>query len=403
MTSPVELITLDNTLEIRVDAGDEKENEVQPADGVPGEWKIIACPVAGKKNAKKIVEEELMPKLKEAGIKAEVIYTERAAHATELAKQYGSPSCGLIAVGGDGTIHEVMDGLLSKNMLDKVPLGLLSQGTMNFYAISSDLPSATELAAKIKENKSRQQSLMRVTDNSDLNTRCFEAMYFGVGYEPAKGAQKWRNKRCIPCFCCGGPMFGIMTNLIYANMYPAKTAVKGKMKLVLKEGGVKEIEDTFFSFIVTQRSPYSGTITPDEMWISYITLAGFPGFGRMMAAFTPPMELISGLVNLYECHYSITKFEFEQDASSKGGQIGVCLDGDPIDAGSCITVEHETNAWKIMADTQFPKQIAAEHIKCGPAVPLAKKWLGENPAADGAWVQQPDTKEHTVAVHLQHH
>jgi hypothetical protein len=165
------------------------------------------------------------------------------------------------------------------------------------------------------------------------------------------------------------------------------------MKLTLKgTDEVKEIDDSFFSFVVTQRSPYSGTLTDDEMWVSFITLKGFPGFSRMMDAFTPPMELISGLCNLYEQHYLVTKFEFEQDASSKGGQIGVCLDGDPMDGGSSISVVHESKAWRVMADTEYPKQISSEHIKCGPVTPLAKEWLGANPAPEGAWVQQPNTK-----------
>jgi hypothetical protein len=170
------------------------------------------------------------------------------------------------------------------------------------------------------------------------------------------------------------------------------------MKLTLKSGGVKVIDDSFFSFVVTQRSPYSGTLTSDEMWVSFITEAGFPGFRRMMDAFTPPMELISGLCNLYEQHYLITKFEFDQDPHSKNGQIGVCLDGDPMDGGSSITVLQETKAWRIMADAEYPAMIAPEHIKCGPTTPLAKQWLEANPAPEGAWVQQPNTKEGSASA-----
>jgi diacylglycerol kinase family enzyme len=99
------------------------------------EWKIITCPVAGKKNAVQIVEMELLPALKEAGISAEMILTERKGHATELAKQHGSETCGLIAVGGDGTIHEVMDGLLQDKKLGNVPIGLLSQGDLVVFVL----------------------------------------------------------------------------------------------------------------------------------------------------------------------------------------------------------------------------------------------------------------------------
>ncbi len=97
-------------------------------------------------------------------------------------------SLSVFAVGGDGTIHEVMDGLIEKGNLSQVSLGLLSQGTMNFYAISGGLPDAGKLPEIIQANSYRDASLMKVQDNSGkVNTMCFEALYFGVGYKPAKG------------------------------------------------------------------------------------------------------------------------------------------------------------------------------------------------------------------------
>ena len=67
----------------------------------------------------------------QAGVAVEVVLTTHKGHAVELAKKYGTADCGLVAVGGDGTIHEVMDGLIEKGNLAEVPLGLLSQGTMS--------------------------------------------------------------------------------------------------------------------------------------------------------------------------------------------------------------------------------------------------------------------------------
>ena len=128
--------------------------------------------------------------------------TESKGHATELAKQYGSADCGLVAVGGDGTIHEVMDGLIEKRCSGRdTALGLLSQGTMNFYAISGGLACASELPKLIASDSFRQSSLMSVKDSEGLvDTMCFEALYFGVGYKPAKGAQESGATRALdPC------------------------------------------------------------------------------------------------------------------------------------------------------------------------------------------------------------
>jgi hypothetical protein len=71
------------------------------------------------------------------------------------------------------------------------------------------------------------------------------------------------------------------------------------------------------------------------MWVSYLTLDSFPGFNRMMDSFTPPMECISGLVNLFDAHYEVRSFEWAQ---TEPANIGVCLDGDPTDAGSAVGI-----------------------------------------------------------------
>lgn len=74
-------------------------------------------------------------------------------------------------------------------MLGKVVIGLLSQGTMNFYWHSARLPDPKELATFLADGSCRAQSLMKVsTSNGSIQTNCFEAIYIGVGYEPAKGA-----------------------------------------------------------------------------------------------------------------------------------------------------------------------------------------------------------------------
>ena len=56
------------------------------------------------------------------GKKAEIRLTERAGHATEIAREYENSV--IYAVGGDGTINEVMNGLVgSSNTLCILPAG----------------------------------------------------------------------------------------------------------------------------------------------------------------------------------------------------------------------------------------------------------------------------------------
>ena len=96
---------------------------------------------------------------------------------------------------------------------------------------------------------------------------------------------------------------------------PNLNALPGKMKLTMKDGSVKEITDTFFWIIVSMRSPYNGRLTGD-LWVSYMRLENFPGFGRMMDYFKPPMELFLGCATVMEAHYCISKFEWDQVRSN---------------------------------------------------------------------------------------
>ena len=197
----------------------------------------------------------------------------------------------------------------------------------------------------------------------------------GVGYRPAKGAQEWRSTSL-------GPMFGIMMNLVKANLSPASTAVKGALSMWPADGGEKVVlKDKFFWIVVSQRSPYNGTLG-ESMWVSWLTLDGFPGFGRMMNFFGPPMELFSGMAYAFDGHLEVNKFEWSQDDNVP---IGVCLDGDPVDAGHSITGESIKRAWRIMGGP-YPDRVPDHMTKIGPVTPAAKKWLDENPPPKGVYL-----------------
>jgi YegS/Rv2252/BmrU family lipid kinase len=75
--------------------------------------------------------------LDKAGLKYDHEFTEAPNHATELAR--GAVSQGyrqVIAVGGDGTIHEVVNGLVDTSGESEAVLGIISAGTGNDFARS---------------------------------------------------------------------------------------------------------------------------------------------------------------------------------------------------------------------------------------------------------------------------
>ncbi|WP_276300221.1 diacylglycerol/lipid kinase family protein [Halorussus lipolyticus] len=64
-----------------------------------------------------------------------VVETERAGHGTDLAEAAAEDGVDLLAVcGGDGTLHEVVQGLVRTDALDSVTLAVVPAGTENFFA-----------------------------------------------------------------------------------------------------------------------------------------------------------------------------------------------------------------------------------------------------------------------------
>ncbi|MBO6934923.1 MAG: YegS/Rv2252/BmrU family lipid kinase [Deltaproteobacteria bacterium] len=78
--------------------------------------------------------EPALDALRSAGFELEVAHTERAGHATELARAaFAKGHRKFVSVGGDGTSFEVINGLLPEAEGQGVELGLLPLGTGNSF------------------------------------------------------------------------------------------------------------------------------------------------------------------------------------------------------------------------------------------------------------------------------
>lgn len=342
-------------------------------------WVVICSPVSGKKQGRSVVEEQLIPKWKEVapGLDVGVIYTEYFQHAVEIAREHGSRDCGVVAVGGDGTIHEVIDGLEAKGVLSETPLAMLSQGTMNFYSVTAGLVGAAELPSLLASNSLRPSSLMRVSDNVGLKSVSFEALHIGrMAYRVCMGAREWRFTL--------GPMFGIFLNLIAGNALPQCFYHSGTLVLHPSDGSpVVKQRGNFFWIIATHRNPYNGCVG-QQLWVSYMTLETFPGFGRMMEFFKPPMEHCAGLAYCFGEHHAVKSFEFVNDSAS----TGLVLDGDACAAGKTVSVEDAPQALRLVAP-EAPKRLSDEYYDVPMLSSAAKAWLEAHPAPPGVHSLSP--------------
>ena len=93
-------------------------------------WVFIINPVAGNGFGKTIVP-EIREMIKKYNIDAELVFTERHGHATDIAREYLEKGFKyIIGVGGDGTLNEIARPLINKN---EITIGIIPAGTGNDF------------------------------------------------------------------------------------------------------------------------------------------------------------------------------------------------------------------------------------------------------------------------------
>lgn len=103
---------------------------------------VIGNPRAGRGSVDRHWS-ELIGRLEQAGREVTGMVTEAAGHGVELARSARSAGAELVvAAGGDGTVHEVVNGLLADGPGDGMPaLGVVPMGSGCDYARTFDLPA----------------------------------------------------------------------------------------------------------------------------------------------------------------------------------------------------------------------------------------------------------------------
>jgi diacylglycerol kinase family enzyme len=101
----------------------------------------------------------------------DVATTHRRGHAAELARQARLDGVEVVvALGGDGTVNEVVNGLLTDGISDKVPaLALVPGGSANVFARALGLPNdpieaTSVLLTALRERRTRSISLGKAND-----------------------------------------------------------------------------------------------------------------------------------------------------------------------------------------------------------------------------------------------
>ena len=151
--------------------------------------KVILNPYAGRWTAAKR-QTEVESALREAGIDYELAVTEHPGHGTVLAAQASRDGFSpIIAAGGDGSISEVVNGIVNEleeqDANELPPFGILPLGSANDLVVNLGLPTEiAEAAQVIGAGNIQLMDLGQVSFGNNLRTRVFDNNS-AIGLEPS--------------------------------------------------------------------------------------------------------------------------------------------------------------------------------------------------------------------------
>lgn len=131
----------------------------------------------------KVVWEHIRARLQQQGIPYEIYFTKYPRHATALACDITKkdPNCTLVAIGGDGTVNEVVNGITN---FSTITFGYIPTGSGNDFARSMGIPKDPNAALDIllqEENVSLVD--VGVVEAADTSTRFIVSA--GLGWDAA--------------------------------------------------------------------------------------------------------------------------------------------------------------------------------------------------------------------------
>lgn len=152
---------------------------------------ILVNPRGGTRRGIAILD-EVQPVFAAADAELDVTRTDYPGHATDLARTLDLSQCdGLCVIGGDGTIHEVVNGLMQRTQPVATPLGLIPGGTGNSVALHLGYTTPLEAAQRILAGRTQAVDIARVTV-SDQTVNCLNIIGWGVVVDINRTAERLR-------------------------------------------------------------------------------------------------------------------------------------------------------------------------------------------------------------------
>lgn len=208
--------------------------------------RLIINPAAGAgRSAKRWPQIDSL--LRSIGLKFDHHLTEAPGHATELALAAVRQGCELVvAVGGDGTVNEIVNGLYDSGDMMQVTLGIISTGTGSDYVRTLGIPNSYLEACHCllnPETRAVDLGVVEYNKNGKPERRVF-TNFAGIGFaaEIAKATRKkYKYLGAMPSY-----LMGLLTTLVrYRNP-----------KVTIKYNGT--VEEKNLCSMITSHGRYGG-------------------------------------------------------------------------------------------------------------------------------------------------
>ena len=152
---------------------------------------LLINPKGGYKKGLEIFE-RVRDVFRKTNTKLTVLHTEYAGHAFDLANTLDfSKHDGLCAIGGDGTMYEMINGMLKRKDKKIIPIGLITGGTGNSFMYDVECLDPVEAARRIVNYNLRPLDIAKVDANGEL-FYAFNIVGWGLATDAGKLAEKLR-------------------------------------------------------------------------------------------------------------------------------------------------------------------------------------------------------------------
>ncbi len=152
---------------------------------------LILNPHGGVKTGRTILK-KIKPVFDAAGSELNVYETEHAGHAKELAYSLDYTGYeGLCAIGGDGTMHEVVNGMLARPDKRQLPIGLITGGTGNSFMRDVNCLDSVVAAKRVVTGRKRPVDVAKVDANGET-LYAFNIIGWGMPTEINRISEKLR-------------------------------------------------------------------------------------------------------------------------------------------------------------------------------------------------------------------